>query len=92
MTALPFSSVHSPQASRQAALEFSRWMMPPFSFALPEIVAGDALRGLGRPVGAHVGEDSARLVSSSMKSMPMPLSTSFGREDHRLLRAFEVEG
>ena len=35
MTALPFSSVHSPQASRQAAPEFSRWIMPPFSFALP---------------------------------------------------------
>ena len=35
ITALPFSSVQTPEASRQAAPEFSRWMMPSDSAALP---------------------------------------------------------
>ena len=57
-----------------------------------EVVAGDALGGLGRPVGAHVGED-LRAVGQQLHEEHADAveHVVFRCEDHRLLRAFEVE-
>ena len=78
MTALPFSSVHSPQASRQAAPELSRWIIPPFSLALPEnsypvtrlVASGDQNVRTSAKI-------CARFVNSLQNSMPRPFNTSF---------------
>ena len=57
-----------------------------------EIVAGDALRGLGRPVGAHVGEDLRAVGQQLHKEHTKAVEdVILGRKDHRLLRAFKVE-
>ena len=58
-----------------------------------EVVAGDALRGLGRPVCAHVGEDLGAVGQQLHKEHAKAVEhVVFGRKDHRFLRAFKVEG
>ena len=57
-----------------------------------EVVAGDALGGLGRPVGAHVGEDLGAVGQQLHKEHTKAVEdVILGRKDHRLLRAFKVE-
>ena len=58
-----------------------------------EVVAGDALGGLGRPVCAHVGEDLGAVGQQLHKEHAKAVEhVVFGRKDHRFLRAFKVEG
>ena len=58
-----------------------------------QIIAGDALRRLRRPVGTHVGEDLCAVRQQLHEQHAETVEhVVFRCEDHRLLRAFKVEG